>query len=165
MSERDQEIRANVLADAFTKGKLSRRQLIERAGALGVGASALGAALSVPGFGSMRVLAQEGGELIVAADGDIDTTDPHVSQLLVFGNMMRFTVFNGLVKYASDLSYVGDLAASWENPDDKTYIFTLKDGLTYHDGTAVEASHVEFSFKRIAEKQTVFSSRVANIAA
>ncbi|MCC6790953.1 MAG: ABC transporter substrate-binding protein, partial [Thermomicrobiales bacterium] len=83
----------------------------------------------------------------------------------LLGNMMRFTVFNGLVKYASDLSYVGDLAASWENPDDKTYIFTLKDGLTYHDGSAVEASHVEFSFKRIAEKQTVFSSRVANIAA
>jgi peptide/nickel transport system substrate-binding protein len=164
MSVYDHEKAAAVLADAFTKGTLSRRQLIERAGAFGVGATALGAALSTSGLGSMRVLAQEGGELIVAADGDIDTTDPHVSQLLVFGNMMRYTVFNGLVKYAPDLSYVGDLAASWENPDDKTYIFTLKDGLTYHDGTAVEASHIEFSYKRIAEKETVWSSRVANIA-
>ncbi len=164
MRDRTESIRAESLVSAFFQGKLNRRTLMEKAGLLGVGATALGAALATPGLGSLRVLAQDGGELVVAADGDIDTTDPHVSQLLVFGNMMRFTVFNGLVKYAPDLSYVGDLAASWENPDDKTYIFTLKDGLTYHSGQAVEASHIEFSFKRIAEKETVWASRVANIA-
>jgi peptide/nickel transport system substrate-binding protein len=165
MSDRTENIRAASLVSAFFQGRLSRRELIERAGLLGVGATALGAALATPGLGTLRVLAQDGSELTVAGDGDIDTTDPHVSQLIVFSNMIRYTVFNGLVKYAPDLSYVGDLAASWENPDDKTYIFTLKDGLTYHSGQAVEASHVEFSYKRIAEKETVWASRVKNIAA
>jgi peptide/nickel transport system substrate-binding protein len=165
MNDRTQQERTLELVTAFLEGRVSRRQLLKRAGLLGISLSALAAALSAPGRGFGRVLAQEGGELIVAAGGDIDTTDPHVSQLLVFNNTMRFTCFNGLVKYGPDMGYVGDLAASWDNPDDKTYVFTLKDGLTYHNGQAVEASHVEFSYKRIAEKATVWSGRVANIAA
>src|SRR5262249_24574327 len=142
-------------------GRINRRELLQKAAVLGVSVSALAGAFRVE---SGTALAQSGGDLNVAGGGDIDTTDPHVSQLLVFNNMMRFTVFNGLVKYAPDLTYVGDLAEKWENPDDKTYVFTLKDGLTYHDGSAVKADAVEFSFKRIADKKTVWSSRVANIA-
>lgn len=143
--------------------RLNRRELLARAGLLGLGAGALGGLASV-GVAPMRVLAQSGGELVVAAGGDIDTLDPHVSQLLVYGNMLRFTVFSSLVRYGPELSYVGELAESWETPDDKTYVFTLREGATYHNGQPVEASHVEFSYKRIAEKQTVWSSRVANIA-
>ena len=164
MVDNTESLRANRLANAFFEGKLNRRELIERAAMLGVGATALGTAMAVPGLGTLNVLAQEGTELIVASDGDIDTLDPHISQLLVFGNQIRFTVFNGLVKYAPDLSYIGDLAASWENPDPKTYVFTLKDGLTYHSGQAVEASHVQFSYERAAKSETVWASRVANIA-
>ncbi len=139
----------------------NRREFIQQLGLLGLGSS-LGswAATSVA---PQRVLAQSEKEIVIAAGGDIDTTDPHVSQLLLFNNMMRFTVFNSLVRYGPDLSYVGELAESWENPDDKTYVFKLRQGVTYHNGQDVEASHIEFSYKRIAEKQTVWSSRVANI--
>src|SRR5262249_45284925 len=49
------------------------------------------------------------------------------------------------------------------NPDDKTYVFKLRQGVKYHDGTAVQASDVQFSFQRVAEKKTIFSSRVANV--
>ena len=144
-------------------GKLTRREALARTAALGLGASALGAAVANP-WQLSRVAAQVSGDLVVAAGGDIDTTDPHISQLLVFNNMMRFTVFNGLVKYGPDLDYVGDLAESWENPDDLTYVFTLREGLTYHDGSPVTADHVEFSFNRILEQETIWSSRVANVA-
>src|SRR5688572_12756491 len=103
MDDRDltQRRRTRDLATDFLAGRLNRRQLIERAGALGVSVSALAAALSGPGLGlgAVRVLAQEGGEITVAAGGDIDTTDPHVSQLIIFNNTMRFTLFNGLIKY------------------------------------------------------------------
>jgi len=40
----------------------------------------------------------------------------------------------------------------------------LREGLTYHDGSPVVAGDVEFSFTRIAEQDTVWSSRVANVA-
>jgi peptide/nickel transport system substrate-binding protein len=147
----------------FMVGRITRRELLARAGAAGISVSALAAAVSTPWLSS-GVSAQASGELVVAIAQDIDTLDPHISQLLMFGDTLRRTVFNGLVTYADDLSYLGDLAESWENPDDTTYVFKLRDGLTYHDGTAVDASHVEFSYKRIAEQATVWSSRVANIA-
>ena len=102
--------------------------------------------------------------LRISSNGDIDTLDPHVSQLITYGNQIRNTVMNSLVKYAPDLSYVGDLAESWENPDDKTYIFRLRDGLTYHSGQSVEASHVEFSYKRLADGKNVWAGRLKNVA-
>ena len=152
-----------VLANDALSGRLSRRDLARKAAAMGIAIPAVAGIATRPWM-AMPVLAQDGSELIVAAGGDIDTLDPHVSQLLVFANMVRWTVFSSLVKYAPDLSYEGDLAASWENPDPLTYVFTLKAGLTYHDGTPVTAADVEYSFKRIVEKQTVFSSRLTNVA-
>lgn len=156
---------ADELLAALWAGRLTRRQVLQRAAALGLGAAAFGQAVALPGTANGTTLAQEAGsELIVAASGDVDTLDPHVSQLILYGNMMRFTCFSSLVRYGPSLEYLPDLAESWESPDGMTYTFKLRPGATYHDGTAVEASHVEFSFKRIAEKQTVWSSRVANIA-
>jgi peptide/nickel transport system substrate-binding protein len=154
---------ARTLAAEFMSGRLSRRELLGRAATLGVSLPVLGWALSTPVW-LRSASAQEGGELVIAASADIDTLDPHVSPLLMYNNIVRLTCFNSLVKYNPDLTYAGDLAESWENPDDKTYVFTLREGLTYHNGQAVEASHVEFSFKRIGEKGAIFASRVANIA-
>jgi peptide/nickel transport system substrate-binding protein len=154
---------AHSLMHQFMTGRLNRRQLMARASAAGISVSALAAVASSPLLGR-GVSAQDGGELIVAIAQDIDTLDPHISQLLMFGDTLRRTVFNGLVSYAEDLSYVGDLAESWENPDETTYVFTLREGVTYHDGTPLDASHVEFSYQRIAEQETVWTSRVANIA-
>lgn len=153
---------ATALAQQFLAGGLNRRELLTRAAALGISVPALGALISNP-LALHQAAAQEG-ELVVAAGGDIDTLDPHISQLILYSNMIRNTVFNGLVKYGPELDYVGDLAEGWENPDDTTYVFTLREGLTYHDGTPVEASHVEFSYNRIVEQETVWSSRVANVA-
>lgn len=99
----------------------------------------------------------------VAASADIDTADPHISQLLMFNNIIRLNVFNSLVRYGPNLELVSDLAESWSNPDDKSYVFTLRQGVKYHNGQEVQAKDVEFSFKRIGAKETVFSSRVANI--
>lgn len=158
------DVRIKALVEAFAAGKINRRQMLGRAAGLGVSAAALGGVLS-GNLGSLTASAQDGGsELIVSLSGDIDTLDPHISQLLIFGNSIRFNVFSSLVRYSPTLEYLPDLAESWENPDDKTYRFTLREGVTYHDGTPVQASDVEFSFKRIAELETVFSGRVANIA-
>jgi peptide/nickel transport system substrate-binding protein len=156
-------VTASNLMHQFLTGRIDRRQWIARAAAAGVGVSALSAVVGSP-LVVRSVSAQASGDLVVASGGDIDTLDPHISQLLLFGDMMRFTVFSSLVRYAEDLSYVGDLAESWENPDDTTYVFTLREGITYHDGTPLLAEHVQFSYERIAEQETVWSSRVANIA-
>jgi peptide/nickel transport system substrate-binding protein len=102
-------------------------------------------------------------QVTIAAANDIETADPHVNQALVYGNVVRLNVFNALVRYADDLSYVPDLAEKWENPDAQTYVFHLRQGVKYHNGQELEASHVEYSYKRIADKKAVFATRVANI--
>lgn len=140
--------------------QVDRRRFTQGAAGAGI-ASMLGGSLLLSPSG---IAAQESGAtLSIAASGDVDTLDPHVSQLLLYGNMMRRPCFSTLVQYDKDLEYVPDLAESWENPDDRTYVFHLRQDAKYHDGQPIEASHVQFSFERIAEKGTVFSSRVANV--
>jgi peptide/nickel transport system substrate-binding protein len=43
----------------------------------------------------------------------------------------------------------GLLATSWENPDDHTYVFKLRQGVSFQDGTAFNAGAVEYSLGRI----------------
>jgi peptide/nickel transport system substrate-binding protein len=160
MSARQHDPRHRALFEAFASGRIDRRQLLARAAGLGVGLTALGALFSASPAG-----AQEGVELAIAINQDIDALDPHASQLLLYNNVMRLNVFNSLVKYGPNLEYVPDLAESWENPDEKTYVFKLRSGVTYHDGQALDASHVQFSYERIAGNNSVFSPRVANVAA
>jgi len=41
------------------------------------------------------------------------------------------------------------LAMSWENPDDRTYVFRLRPGVTFQDGTDFNADAVAYSMGRI----------------
>jgi len=43
----------------------------------------------------------------------------------------------------------GLLATSWENPDDHTYVFKLRPGVTFQDGTEFNADAVDYSMGRI----------------
>jgi len=56
----------------------------------------------------------------------------------------------------------GLLATSWENPDGRTYIFRLRSGVTFQDGTAFNAGAVEYSLGRIRSNKA--SSQYAQLA-
>jgi peptide/nickel transport system substrate-binding protein len=73
---------------------------------------------------------------------------------------VRYQLYNGLLRMTEDGEAVADLADSWQISDDGTvYTFTLKDGVTFHDGTALDASAVVTSFERlIAEDRDTSAS-------
>jgi ABC-type transport system substrate-binding protein/ABC-type dipeptide/oligopeptide/nickel transport system permease component len=65
---------------------------------------------------------------------------------VVYGN-----VFEGLTRITQNGTVAPALAESWEiSPDGLTYVFHLRRGVTFHDGSAFDASDVKFSLDRIS---------------
>ena len=60
-------------------------------------------------------------------------------------------VYDGLVRYSSGtLEVEPALATDWTISDDGlTYTFTLREGVSFHDGTAFDAEAVVFNFERM----------------
>jgi hypothetical protein len=60
-------------------------------------------------------------------------------------------VYDGLVRYASGtLEVEPALATDWTISDDGTvYTFTLREGVTFHDGSPFDAEAVVFNFDRM----------------
>lgn len=61
-------------------------------------------------------------------------------------------IYDNLTRLDETLSAVPGLAEKWASPDGgKTWVFTLRDGVRFHDGSPVEAEDVAFSIKRIID--------------
>jgi peptide/nickel transport system substrate-binding protein len=58
-------------------------------------------------------------------------------------------VCNGLIRKDPKSNLIPDLAERWENPDEKTYIFYLRKGIKFHDGTELTAEDVKYTFESI----------------
>ncbi|HTR45233.1 MAG TPA: peptide-binding protein [Thermodesulfovibrionales bacterium] len=64
-------------------------------------------------------------------------------------------IFNGLVKYDTDLSIIGDLAESWEVSNDGLVItFHLRKGVKWTDGVEFTAEDVMFGYRTIVSEKT-----------
>lgn len=57
-------------------------------------------------------------------------------------------VYSGLVRFDKNLNVVPDQATWTISPDRKTYTFTLKQGITFSDGTPVTAQTYVYTFER-----------------
>lgn len=58
-------------------------------------------------------------------------------------------IFEGLVRFKDINKITPLLAESWSNPDNNTWVFKLKRGVTFHTGREMKASHVEQSIKQV----------------
>src|SRR5690606_36296228 len=90
--------------------------------------------------------AAEGGRLVVAADSEPRQLNPAI----VASNGVFF-IASKVVEPLAEASYEGDglrplLATAWEGSDDgRTITFTLREGVTRHDGTPFTSADVAFS--------------------
>jgi len=53
--------------------------------------------------------------------------------------------YESLVRWDRDLKVLPALAESWETPDDKTYIFRLRQGVKFHSGKELDSADVVYS--------------------
>ena len=87
--------------------------------------------------------------LQLAFFADMTTADPDVFYDIE-GLAVTQSVYDGLLRYAAGSTEIeGDLAESWDVSDDGlTYTFTLREGLTFADGTPLDSEAVKASFDR-----------------
>jgi ABC-type transport system substrate-binding protein len=94
-----------------------------------------------------------GGTLRVAWESEPTGFDPHWSPGIqvwyIVGNL-----FNSLVTIDEHLNYVPELAESWEVQENgKVYVFRLRQGVKFHDGTDFDAAAVAWNFERIMDPE------------
>ena len=75
--------------------------------------------------------------------------DPTTAPSAAIGEIVHYNVLEGLTKIQMDGAVTPLLAENWgHTPDGKTYTFRLRKGVTFSDGSALNAETVKFSFER-----------------
>lgn len=94
---------------------------------------------------------QYGGTLVAAQGAEPDRFDPHLTSAFASFQVLE-NVYDTLVQPGDDLAMEGALAESWEISDDNlTWTFTLRDGVTWHNGRPFVADDVVYSYDRIMD--------------
>jgi peptide/nickel transport system substrate-binding protein len=143
------------------RGRLSRRQVLDRGFKLGVALPTLAAlAAAAPEAAAApravpfaRQDGGSGGTFTVIITIGTEDIDPHYSYATL-SSTIALAAYEMLVQYAGEsTSEVAPmLAESWEvSEDQSTYTFKLHPGVTFHDGTACDAQAVKDSYTRFIE--------------
>jgi peptide/nickel transport system substrate-binding protein len=142
------------MARRARQSRLTRRQFV--AGAAATMASgtllrfawpAAGAPAPAPAQAPVRPSA--GGVLRCTLGAEPTTLDPHRAQSL-FDYDVKDAIFAALLSDEFTEGPRGALAESWESPNASTYIFKLRRGARFHDGSPVSADSVKSSYERVA---------------
>lgn len=104
----------------------------------------------------------EGGDLVVAVRSEPPQLNPLVDQ--VGGAHVLSPVVDSLVWDNGDGTYGTWLATEWEASDDaRVYTFTLRDDVTFHDGTPFDAEAVKANFDYVADPANKSTGSVAKL--
>jgi len=82
-----------------------------------------------------------------SAQTDASTQDPHAEAEL-FTNIANLMVYEPLVRYDEHLRLAPSLATEWKSTGPRTWVFKLRHGVRFQDGTPFTADDVVFSFER-----------------
>ncbi len=87
--------------------------------------------------------------LIIGIQLEPPHLDPTSAAAGAIDQVLYSNVFEGLTRFGPDGSVNPGLAESWEiSEDGLTYTFALRPGVSFHDGTSMDASDVVFSLDR-----------------
>jgi len=99
-------------------------------------------------------------DAIVVAMGvqSFEGLDPHMQASPPTNAIVR-TLYDTLVIANAENQIHPMIAESWEALDDTTYVFHLRDGITFHDGTPLNADAVAASFARLLDPDNALTRR------
>jgi peptide/nickel transport system substrate-binding protein len=140
--------------------RATRLLTVAAAGVLVLSACGSGGSVDTGGGGG-------GGDnvLVAAVSAQPDQLDPHVTSAYPAFQVLE-NVYDTLVApNAEDLTMEPSLATEWQtSTDNLTWTFTLRDGVTFHDGSDFDSADVVYSYRRIIDEDLANSYRFANVA-
>ena len=126
--------------------KLNRRSLLQ-----------LSAATAALGFAGLPARAQAIDELVIAYNVTLPSWDPTVGPSAVNPTIQGFyqSVFDQYILQTPDLKPAPGLLTEWGWNEDKTKVsMTVREGVTWHDGSPFTAEDVAWSLTRAADEKT-----------
>jgi peptide/nickel transport system substrate-binding protein len=168
----------NELIQARIDGRISRRALMRRGAQLGMSAPLIGVmlhatsdyAFGAPSNGRVSTLVAlrqdgatvpvtaptapegtkiDGGTVVTGTNEDLDFIHPYLTQT-VTGTGVAVGVCESLLDYDGNQQIIPSLATEFSvSEDGLTYTFTLRQGVTYHNGDPFTAEDVVNSWKMI----------------
>lgn len=128
----------------LVRGRFSRRDLVKHSAIAGAGVAVLGPV----GLGGVSSAAAQGAEPVGEITWGMDTNVPNI---IPFGGIAlaqwqgKEFMYDSLLAWDADLNVIPALAESYETPDDVTYVFTLRQGVKFHDGRDMTSADVVYS--------------------
>ncbi|MXX91738.1 MAG: ABC transporter substrate-binding protein [Boseongicola sp. SB0677_bin_26] len=115
--------------------------------------AAAGAVALIPGLSDRAMAQTPPGVLIVGQVAEPKSLDP-AAVTAVNDFRILVNIYEGLTRYKSGtLEVEPALATGWDISEDGTeYTFTLRDGVSFHDGTPFNAAAVKFNFDRMLDE-------------
>jgi len=144
----------DILLKEMEAGRMTRREFLGRAAALGITATAGATLLSQSAYASTP---KRGGEVLVASEetSQTETFDPTKMGTGTDANRSH-QIYNRLTNLDRDLNAVPNLAEEWESKNGATeWTFKLRKGVEFHNGKTLTAKDVIYSLgEHIKEDST-----------
>lgn len=166
----------------------SRGRHLRRAAAVGMSLAAMGALAACGGGGSSTSTSDGGTATAAAGDvpvvgteavrtpeatGELDaatwglTYEPTslnwVSAYAPVENSVLANVTESLMRLTPEFTYEPALAESMDTPNPTTYVFTLRQGVTFTDGSEMTADDVVFSLKRSLDPSSYWAPWLTSV--
>lgn len=93
---------------------------------------------------------KHGGILSYGLVGDPPSLDPHVQKGAADATVKNL-IYSRLLTWDREMNLVPELAESWEIEDDLNILFTLREGVLFHNGAEMTSEDVVFSFERMQD--------------
>ncbi|MDM8551011.1 ABC transporter substrate-binding protein [Desulfobacterales bacterium HSG2] len=142
------------LEQLFNLGKITRREFIERAAALGLAAAASPLFFPTP---AKAATPKKGGRLRIGISGGstTDSLDPATMTDMMMQVVICGQLGNSLVEINHKIEPIPELAENWEaSADAKQWTFQLRKGVEFHNGKTMDADDVIHSINHHRGKES-----------